>query len=139
MNRIAAALALGLASVLGGCAAYADAPIASMTVAQQREPVTILVSIDGFHPDYLERGLTPTLSQLASDGTRAAMRPSFPTKTFPNHWTLVTGLVPDHHGITANRMEDAARPDDPFTMATVDPYWWSEAKPVWVEAEEAAE
>ena len=78
-----------------------------------------------------------SLSQLASDGTRAAMRPSFPTKTFPNHWTLVTGLVPDHHGITANRMEDAARPDDPFTMATVDPYWWSEAKPVWVEAEEA--
>lgn len=137
MNRIAAALALGLASVLGGCAVYADAPAASMAVAQQREPVTILVSIDGFHPNYLERGLTPTLSQLASDGTRAAMRPSFPTKTFPNHWTLVTGLVPDHHGITANRMEDAARPDDPFTMATVDPYWWSEAKPVWVEAEEA--
>ena len=65
MNRIAAALALGLASVLGGCAAYADAPIASMTVAQQREPVTILVSIDGFHPDYLERGLTPTLSQIS--------------------------------------------------------------------------
>ena len=75
MNRIAAALALGLASVLGGCAAYADAPVASMAVAQQREPVTILVSIDGFHPDYLERELTPTLSRLAAEGASAAMRP----------------------------------------------------------------
>ncbi len=57
---------------------------------EQREPVTILVSIDGFHPDYLERGLTPTLSRLASEGARAAMRPAFPTKTFPHHWTLGT-------------------------------------------------
>ena len=82
--------------------------MASAAVAEQREPVTILVSIDGFHPNYLERGLTPTLSRLAAEGTSAAMRPSFPTKTFPNHWTLVTGLVPDNHGIIANRMEDAA-------------------------------
>jgi hypothetical protein len=51
MNRIAAALALGFASVLGGCAGYPDAPVASAAVAEQREPVTILVSIDGFHPD----------------------------------------------------------------------------------------
>jgi predicted AlkP superfamily pyrophosphatase or phosphodiesterase len=136
MNRIAAALALGLASVLGGCATYADAPVATASV-EQREPVTILVSIDGFHPSYLERGLTPTLSRLAAEGASASMRPSFPTKTFPNHWTLVTGLVPDHHGITANKMEDEAKPGDTFTMATVDPYWWSEAKPIWVEAEEA--
>ena len=137
MNRIAAALALGLAPLAACCASYADTPVASAAVAEQREPVTILVSIDGFHPDYLERGLTPTLSRLAAEGTSAAMRPSFPTKTFPNHWTLVTGLVPDNHGIIANRMEDADRPDEAFTMATVDPYWWSEAKPIWVEAEEA--
>ena len=136
MNRIAAALALGLATVLGGCAGYAEAPVAIAPV-EERAPVTILVSIDGFHPDYLDRGLTPTLSRLAAEGATAAMRPSFPTKTFPNHWTLVTGLVPDHHGITANRMEDSAKPEEPFTMQTVDPYWWNEAKPVWVEAEEA--
>ena len=72
MNRIAAALALGLASLLGGWRIGISGAAASMAVAQQREPVTILVSIDGFHPDYLERGLTPTLSQLASDGARAA-------------------------------------------------------------------
>ena len=136
MNRIAAALALGLAAITSGCATYSGEPVASAAI-EQRDPVTILIAIDGFHPSYLDRGLTPTLSRLAEDGVTAPMRPSFPSKTFPNHWTLVTGLVPDHHGIIANKMEDKSRPGETFTMATVDPYWWSEAKPIWVEAEEA--
>ncbi len=136
MNRIAAALALGLAAITSGCATYTGEPVASAAI-EQRDPVIILIAIDGFHPSYLDRGLTPTLSRLAADGVTAPMRPSFPSKTFPNHWTLVTGLVPDHHGIIANKMEDESRPGETFTMATVDPYWWSEAKPIWVEAEEA--
>ncbi len=135
MKRLATALALAIATSLTACAPQVES--VSAVQAEQREPVTILVSIDGFHPDYLDRGITPTLVALARGGVRAAMRPSFPTKTFPNHWTLVTGLVPDHHGITANRMEDQGRPEEPFTMATVEPYWWNQAKPVWVEAEEA--
>ena len=137
MNRIAVALALGFAAALGGCATYADAPPVAVAEVDQREPVTILVSIDGFHPDYLERGLTPTLSRLAENGASASMQASFPTKTFPNHWTLVTGLVPDHHGITANRMEDPERPDETFGMSNVDPWWWADAHPIWVDAEEA--
>ncbi len=112
------------------------APAATAATAQ-RPSVTILVSIDGFRPDYLDRGVTPHLSHLAATGVSAAMRPSFPSKTFPNHWTLVTGLVPDHHGITANSMEDAARPGETFTMATDDPFWWNAAEPVWVTAERA--
>ncbi|MEH3158066.1 MAG: ectonucleotide pyrophosphatase/phosphodiesterase [Sphingomonas taxi] len=100
-------------------------------------PVTILVSIDGFRPDYLDRGVTPNLNALAAGGVSASMRPSFPSKTFPNHWTLVTGLVPDHHGIVANTMQDAARPGETFTMATDDPFWWNTAEPVWVTAEKA--
>ena len=126
---------LALGTTLPGCAPQVES--ASTAVVRQREPVTILVSIDGFRPDYLDRGITPALSALAQGGVTASMRSSFPTKTFPNHWTLVTGLVPDHHGITANRMEDQGRPEEPFTMATVDPYWWNEAPPVWVEAEKA--
>ena len=133
--------ALWMAGLLSACApqlAQAPAPASSAAIhADQRAPVTILVSIDGFHPDYLDRGLTPALDALAATGASAAMRPSFPTKTFPNHWTLVTGLVPDKHGITANKMEDHRRPGEVFTMATVDPWWWSEAKPLWVEAEQA--
>ncbi len=136
MKQFAAALAFALASFAGGCATVPD-PAASSAIREIREPVTILVSIDGFRADYLDRGLTPTLSGLADDGVRASMQSSFPTKTFPNHWTLVTGLVPDHNGITANRMEDPRRPGEVFTMANVDPFWWSDAKPIWVEAEEA--
>ena len=135
MKKLVTALALATATTLAACAPQVES--VSAVQADQREPVTILVSIDGFHPDYLDRGITPTLSALADSGVRAAMRPSFPSKTFPNHWTLVTGLVPDKHGITANRMEDQGKPEEPFTMATVDPYWWNQAKPVWVEAEEA--
>lgn len=115
------------------------APLASgtATTAEARAPVTILVSIDGFRPDYLNRGVTPHLSRLAAEGVSAAMRPSFPSKTFPNHWTLVTGVRPDRHGITANTMEDAARPGETFTMATDDPFWWNAAEPIWVTAEKA--
>lgn len=105
--------------------------------AELRAPVTILVSIDGFRPDYLDRGVTPNLSRLAATGVTGPMRPSFPSKTFPNHWTIVTGKVPDHHGITANNMEDAARPGELFTMASDDPFWWNAAEPIWVTAEKA--
>ncbi|WP_338445872.1 ectonucleotide pyrophosphatase/phosphodiesterase [Pelagerythrobacter marensis] len=142
MRRLASALTLAAAALLSACAPAHQAPVRSIAAApeaaaEQRKPVTVLVSIDGFRPDYLDRGLTPTLSSLAAEGVRAPIQPSFPSKTFPNHWTLVTGVVPDVHGITANRIEDPARPEEVFTMATVDPWWWNAAKPVWVEAEEA--
>lgn len=110
--------------------------VAAAAVAQ-RAPVTILISIDGFRPDYLDRGVTPTLSRLAATGVSAAMRPSFPSKTYPNHWTLVTGLRPDRHGIVANNMEDPGRPGEKFTMATDDPFWWNIAEPIWVTAQKA--
>ena len=103
--------------------------------AEIRDPVTILISIDGFRPDYLERGITPHLSALAAAGIYGPMRPSFPSKTFPNHWTLVTGKTPDHHGIVGNTMEDSERPGEIFKMATQDPFWWSQAEPIWITAE----
>lgn len=110
--------------------------IAPAALAKPARPV-ILISIDGFRADYLDRRITPNLSALATKGARAAMRPSFPSKTFPNHWTLVTGQRPDDHGITANRIEDPARPGEVFTMANDDPFWWNAASPVWVDAEKA--
>lgn len=113
--------------------AAAPAPVA----AEAPAPVTILISIDGFRPDYLKKGNSPMLDALAAGGVSAAMRPSFPSKTFPNHWTLVTGLRPDHHGIVANKMEDPARPGEVFTMASEDPFWWNAAPPLWVTAEQA--
>lgn len=122
-------LLLALAVLLLPSAAYAQpAP---------RDAVTILIGIDGFRPDYLRRGHSPRLDALADGGVSAAMRPSFPTKTFPNHWTIVTGLRPDRHGIVANRMEDPARPGEVFTMRNFDPFWWNAAAPIWVDAEQA--
>ena len=117
---------------LAGCsapAAHRDAPLP--------DPV-ILISIDGFRADYLDRGLTPTLAALAASGVRAdAMKPSFPTLTFPNHYTLVTGLYPDHHGIVNNRMIDpksgnAFVYNEAHTIA--DPAWWG-GEPLWVSVE----
>jgi predicted AlkP superfamily pyrophosphatase or phosphodiesterase len=118
--------------------ALAGATAAAQSV-QPAHPV-ILVSMDGFRPDYLERGVTPNLNRLAASGVRAvAMRPSFPSVTFPNHYTLVTGMRPDHHGVVDNVMNDAAIPEQHFTMsnatAVVDRRWWDQAEPVWVTAE----
>lgn len=124
-------------SALSACTTVATDKPAPIAQAEQRDPVTILVSIDGFRADYLSRGVTPTLSALASGGIEAPMRPSFPTKTFPNHWAIVTGDRPDRNGIVANSMEDPSRPGERFTMASDDPYWWNDVEPIWVTAEKA--
>jgi predicted AlkP superfamily pyrophosphatase or phosphodiesterase len=133
-SKLAAA---ALAALLQACAtAPLEAP-APLAAVETRVPIVLLVSIDGFRSDYLDRGVTPILSRLAAEGVRGPMRPSFPTKTYPNHWTLVTGLRPDRHGVVANRMEDPARPGETFTMDSDDPFWWSAARPVWLDAERA--
>ncbi|MEO9111100.1 MAG: nucleotide pyrophosphatase/phosphodiesterase family protein [Lacunisphaera sp.] len=99
----------------------------------------ILISIDGFRWDYLTKYPTPTLSKLAADGVHAKrLISSFPTKTFPNHYTIVTGLRPEHHGIVSNYFYDPAlkaafnkgQPAD-----NADPRWWSEGEPIWITAE----
>lgn len=101
----------------------------------------VLISIDGFHPGYLDRGMTPNLAALAARGARAEMRASFPTKTFPNHYTLVTGLRPDRHGIIDNVMTDPELPGRVFRLGNraevTDPVWWNGATPIWVSAERA--
>lgn len=131
-------LALGALAVLQACMTPpVTAPSTHAAPAGQRAPVTILVSIDGFRPDYLDRGDTPVLSRLAAEGARGSMQPSFPTKTFPNHYAIATGLHPDRNGIVGNRMEDPRRPGETFTMANVDPFWWDQAEPLWVTAEKA--
>src|SRR6478752_3990230 len=79
-------------------------------------PIVILVSMDGWRWDYLDRHPVPNLKALAARGVRAeALIPSFPVLTFPNHYTIVTGLYPEHHGIVGNNMRDPAMPDR-FTM-----------------------
>ena len=100
------------------------------------KPTVILISIDGLRYDYLDKYKPPTLSRLASEGVRAKwMIPSFPTKTFPNHYTIVTGLYPANHGIVENNVYDFGTV---FTMSKREevrnPRWWG-GEPIWVTAE----
>jgi len=106
-------------------------------VAQAERPLVVLVSIDGFRFDYLNRGRTPVLDRLASEGASGPMTPSFPSLTFPNHYTLVTGLHPDHHGIVANSIVDAelGRFSLGDAAAVTDRRWWDQGEPIWVTAE----
>lgn len=126
---------LVLASLLLAACAHAPRPVAAPA-----PPVpVILISLDGFHPDYLRRGLSPTLQALADDGARARwMNPSYPTKTFPNHYTLVTGLRPDRHGIVHNSMTDVrlGRFETRDRDAVEDGRWWG-GEPIWNTARRA--
>ena len=97
----------------------------------------LLISLDGFRWDYIERPGAVRLRQLASVGVRAErLVPVFPSKTFPNHYTIVTGLYTEHHGIVANRMRDSVLGE--FGMgdspSVRDARWWG-GEPIWVTAE----
>ncbi|HEY4582909.1 MAG TPA: ectonucleotide pyrophosphatase/phosphodiesterase [Lysobacter sp.] len=123
-------------------AVFAIALAACATARTPADPpaiAVVLVSIDGFRPADLGRGLTPHLDALARDGVRAEyMRPSYPSLTFPNHYTLVTGLRPDRHGIVHNTMEDEDLGDFALKLAPAvdDARWWG-GEPIWATAEKA--
>jgi predicted AlkP superfamily pyrophosphatase or phosphodiesterase len=124
------AVPLALALLLGGCSQPAPAPV--------RPRAVVLVSLDGFHPDYLDRPAAPRLRELAAHGVRARwLLPVAPTLTFPNHYTIVTGLYPAHHGIVGNSIRDTTI-GYPFTIrdsaAVRDPRWWG-GEPIWVTAQ----
>lgn len=71
--------------------------------ASQKKPHVILISLDGFRWDYVERFRPPNLSKFISEGVKAeSLIPCFPSKTFPNHYTIATGMYPDHHGLVDN-------------------------------------
>ena len=100
------------------------------------KPTVILVSLDGFRYDYLDKYQPPELNRIAKDGVRAKwMIPSYPTKTFPNHYTIVTGLYPEHNGIVENHVYDFGEVFEMDDRKKVrDPKWWW-GEPIWVTAE----
>lgn len=101
-------------------------------------PIVLMISFDGYRWDYPELHGAPALLALAREGVRAReLVPSFPSKTYPNHYTLVTGLRPEHHGIVANSMWDPQW-QAAFSLAdrsaVEDGRWW-EGEPIWAAAE----
>ncbi|KAK7897210.1 hypothetical protein LTR67_005099 [Exophiala xenobiotica] len=101
-------------------------------------PTTILISLDGFRADFLTRGLTPALNAFIASGVSPKyMLPSFPSVTFPNHFTLVTGLYPESHGIVSNQFWDPGYQEEFYYTnigVSMQPKWWT-AEPLWVTAE----
>jgi predicted AlkP superfamily pyrophosphatase or phosphodiesterase len=107
--------------------------------AQQAKHYVILVSLDGFRYDYAAKFGAPNLERLAAEGASAqeGMIPSFPSVTFPNHYTIVTGLYPEHHGIIENNFYDPTRKQ---TFASRNPDTvrdgsWYGGVPLWALAE----
>ncbi|MET0328707.1 MAG: ectonucleotide pyrophosphatase/phosphodiesterase [Luteimonas sp.] len=135
------AIALFPLLLLAACAARptpSTAPAPGVATAAPHQTL-LLVSFDGLRPDYLGRGETPHFDALAAAGVQAWMRPSYPSLTFPNHYTLVTGLRPDRHGLIHNSMSDAALGD--FRLSDRDAVgnrdWFDGGEPLWVTAENA--
>lgn len=110
-----------------------DPPVVD-TAPVEPGPLVVLVSLDGVHPDYLDRAETPTLDRIAAEGVSASwLTPITPTKTFPNHYTLVTGLYAENHGIVDNSFYDPES-GSYFTMSATEDHWWG-GEPIWVTAE----
>ncbi len=98
----------------------------------------VMLSLDGFRWDYAEHIPTPNLDFIARNGVKAeSLKPSFPSKTFPNHYTIVTGLYPDHHGIVNNCFYDpiADRNYKISDREAVGDGTFYEGEPLWVTAE----
>lgn len=136
-------LILATACVLAACASKPSPPgpaAHALAADVTATPATVLlISMDGVRPDDLNQGDTPRLDRLARDGVHAQwMNPSYPSLTFPNHYSMVTGLRPDRHGIIHNMMQDAELGG--FRLADRDAVgdgrWWG-GEPVWVSAERA--
>lgn len=107
-------------------------------ISPKGKPYVILVSYDAFRWDYTKRGLTPNLDSVAAKGVSTlSIRPAFPSKTFPNHLSIITGMYPEHHGIIHNDFRD------PFTgrrysisdTAEVTDSRWYLGEAFWVTAE----
>lgn len=114
------------------------AVLAQARVITDLKPTVILISLDGFRFDYLDLYRPRNLNALAAGGVRARwMIPSFPSKTFPNHYTIATGLYPEHHGIVENNIYDPTF-KAVFTLSDRDEVrsgrWWL-GEPIWVTAE----
>ncbi len=104
-----------------------------LPLGAQARHYTVIVSLDGFRWDYPQWYDTPFLDHMAEKGVAAGLIPSFPSKTFPNHYTLATGLYPDHHGIVANEFYDSQTGDN-FSLSSTEqkmnPRFYG-GEPIW--------
>lgn len=107
--------------------------------SQYNQPYVILISADGFRADFTEKYDAKFLQSISKTGVRAKyMQPSYPSVTFPNHYTIVTGLYPSHHGLVDNTYIDVASGQQ-YSMGNkkmVSEGKWYGGTPLWVLAEQ---
>jgi len=129
MHRVLLVLLLAV-----GCASRAPLP------QPDSAPLLVLVSFDGFRWDYVDRPPAGNLRRLAARGVRAAgLIPGHPSKTIPNHYSIVTGLHPARHGMVANIIRDPStgRLFERANRAELEnPMWWG-GDPIWNVAQRA--
>ena len=110
-----------------------------VSVINDLGPTVILISLDGFRWDYLSKTDTPNLDILVENGVISeSLIPVFPSKTFPNHLSIVTGCYPENHGILSNNMYDQEWDAEYYIGENSDPVKdgrWYDAEPIWVTAE----
>ena len=112
--------------------------VSCRTVDKEEQPYLLILSMDGCRWDYPDMYRMPTLDSMASVGVKSTMKPSFPTKTFPNHYTMATGLYPSNSGIVSNTFY---HPELDLTYkisdrATVEDTRFYKGEPFWVSAEQ---
>ncbi|KAJ6804996.1 uncharacterized protein M6B38_181405 [Iris pallida] len=114
-----------------GSASKANDDKAARPLSTLRRPAVVLISSDGFRFGYEHKTDLPNIRRLISNGTSAdaGLISSFPTLTFPNHYSIATGLYPSHHGIVNHKFVDPAT-GDRFNMSSHDPRWWL-GEPLW--------
>ena len=108
-----------------------------LNAQKSKNQITVVLSLDGFRWDYPTKTATPSLNRIAAEGVKAvSLIPSFPSKTFPNHYTIATGLVPDHHGLVNNSFYDL-KLGKSFSVGNKDARFDSDfygGEPIWVTA-----
>uniref|UniRef100_A0A8D0B759 Ectonucleotide pyrophosphatase/phosphodiesterase 1 n=1 Tax=Salvator merianae TaxID=96440 RepID=A0A8D0B759_SALMN len=102
------------------------------------KPPVLLFSLDGFRAEYLHTWgrLLPVINKLRKCGTYTrGLRPVYPSKTFPNHYSIVTGLYPESHGLVDNKMYEPKR-NAYFTLRNEEKFnpQWYQGQPIWLTA-----
>lgn len=112
-------------------------PLAENAPESLNKPYLILISIDGYRWDFNKIYSPTNLNQIAGEGVRAeSLQPIYPSKTFPNHYSIITGLYADHHGIVSNEFFDPSR-EALFSLPdrkVIEDGSWYFGEPLWTTA-----
>ena len=121
-------------AIIASCASFETVTDNTKTTAKDNQQYVLLISFDGFRHDYAEKYNLPNFHRMMKEGSYAkSMLSSFPSKTFPNHYSIITGMYPGHHGLVDNKYYDKKR-NTYYSIGdrdkVEDPYYYG-GTPLW--------